>query len=66
MSRLIDAVGNFLAERKGLLPLLGAALVVGNFAVRLASPDSFLAATDLMLHLGILLGILGLLLARVL
>ena len=66
MSHLIDAVSHFLARRKGLLPLLGCLLVLINLAARLAAPASWLASTDILLHLGVLTAILGLLLARVL
>lgn len=66
MSQLIDAVSHFLAHRKGLLPLLGCLLALINLIVRLAAPGSWLASTDVLLHLGILTAILGLLLARVL
>ncbi len=66
MSELIDAISQFLAHRKGLLPLLGCLCVVVNFLVRLALPDSWLASTDLLLHLGVFTAVLGLLLARAL
>ena len=66
MSRLIDRIGQYLAQRKGLLPLVGATLVAANFAARLMIPHSRVAATDLMLHVGVILAVLGLLLARVL
>jgi hypothetical protein len=65
MSRLLDAVGHYLAHRKGLLPLLGLVLVLGNLLLRLLAPEAWLSATDLLLHAGILLAILGFLLARV-
>ena len=66
MSRLIDSVGQYLAHRKGLLPLLGALLVIVNLILSLLAPQSWLSASDLLLHLGIVIAILGLLLARVL
>ena len=66
MSGLIDALSHFLAPRKGLLPLLGGLLVICNFILRVLAPGTWLGATDLLLHLGVLLAIFGLLLARVL
>lgn len=66
MSQLIDAVSHFLAHRKGLLPLLGCLLVLVNLIVRVAARDSWLASTDVLLHVGAVTAILGLLLARVL
>jgi hypothetical protein len=66
MSRLLDAIGHFLAHRKGLLPLIGLFLVLGNLLLRLLAPGAWLSSTDLLLHMGIVLAILGFLLARVL
>ena len=66
MSRILDAIGHYLAHRKGLLPLAGCLLVLCNLILRLLAPQSWLSANDLLLHLGILIAILGLLLARVL
>ncbi len=59
----LDAVSEFLAHRKGLLPLIGMALVLLNLLVRVAAGGSWLAATDLLLHLGIITAILGIMLA---
>jgi hypothetical protein len=66
MSRILDAVGQYLAQRKGLLPLFGLVLVLLNLLLRIFAPRAWISATDLLLHAGILLAILGLLLARVL
>jgi hypothetical protein len=66
MSKFIDALSHFLAHRKGLLPLLGCLMVLFNFILELIMPGSWMATTNLLLHLGVLTAILGLLLARVL
>lgn len=66
MSGLIDAFGQFLAHRKGLLPLLGVLLVIVNLILWILAPQSWLSASDLLLHLGIVIAVLGLLLARIL
>jgi hypothetical protein len=66
MSRVLDAIAQYLAHRKGLLPLLGLFLVVCNLLLRILAPQAWLSATDLLLHMGVLLAILGFLLARVL
>ena len=66
MSRILDAVSQYLAQRKGLLPFLGLVLVLCNLLLRLVAPQAWLSATDLLLHVGIMLAILGFLLARVL
>jgi hypothetical protein len=62
LSKLLDRFSDFLAARKGLLPLLGILLVTVNFVIRLL-PPSWLSSTDLFLHLGVILGILGIMLA---
>jgi hypothetical protein len=64
MSKLIDVLSHFLAHRKGLVPLLGCLLVLCNFVFRLVAPDAWLANTDLLLHLGVLIAVLGFLIAR--
>ncbi|NMC52020.1 MAG: hypothetical protein GYA48_00090 [Chloroflexi bacterium] len=61
-SRLIDRLSNFFATRKGLLPILGMLLVAINFLLRLFAVG-WLADSDFFLHLGILLALLGFLLA---
>jgi hypothetical protein len=65
LSKRIDNLSNYLAVRKGLLPLLGIALVAANFLLQFL-PASWLGQSDLLLHLGVVLAIFGLLLAIVL
>ena len=67
--RFLRWAGDFLARLPGLPVLVGVLLVAVNFVVRLlpASPAvDWLVATDLLLHLGVILGLLGLLLGDVL
>ncbi|GAB4535715.1 MAG: hypothetical protein Fur0018_26160 [Anaerolineales bacterium] len=59
----LDKVSEFLAHRKGLLPLIGAVLVLLNLLVVLAAGGSWLASSNLLLHLGIVVAILGFMLA---
>ena len=65
LSRLIDNASNYFAHRKGLLPLLGILLVIVNFILPFLglSLDSFLVASNLFLHLGVIIAILGMMLA---
>jgi hypothetical protein len=63
--RFLRTVSEFLAQRKGLPVLVGAGLICLNFIVRLLPSWPFvrwLAATDLLLHLGAVVGLLGVLL----
>lgn len=64
-SRFLDRASEFLAARKGLLPILGMLLIVLNFVFRLAIPGWF-RETDFFLHFGLILSILGFLLAQAL
>jgi len=65
-SKLLDASSEFFASRKGLLPILGMALVGLNFILQFLPGSSFIKSTDLFLHAGILLGTFGILLGRAL
>jgi hypothetical protein len=61
-NRFLDRLSEFLAHRKGLLPLIGLALVVISLVFQFF-PGNWLAETDVLLHLGIIVAILGFLLA---
>jgi hypothetical protein len=62
LSRVIDKLSNYLAIRKGLLPILGICLVIANLLLRVFS-TGWLASTDLLLHLGIIVAVLGFMLS---
>jgi nitrate reductase gamma subunit len=66
MIKLLDGLAQYFAQRKGLLPLVGCLLVLANFVLGLLAPQAWSAQTNLLLHLGIVMAVLGLLLARVL
>jgi hypothetical protein len=61
-SRFIDRMSNFFAPRKGLLPLLGIALVLLNLVIQFF-PPGWLSNSDLFLHLGVIIAIFGFMLA---
>ena len=62
LSKLIDILSDFLAHRKGLLPLLGLLFIIANLILQFVFPG-WLASTNLLLHVGLILAILGLMLA---
>jgi len=62
MNRKLDKASEYLANRKGLLPLIGIALIVINFILQFL-PVGWLKETNLFLHLGLVISIFGLLLA---
>lgn len=65
-SKVLDDLSDFLSHRKGLLPLVGMILVLANLLVNLFAPNGWLADTDLLLHLGVIIAILGFMLAAAL
>ncbi len=65
LSLFVDHVSEFFAHRKGLLPLIGIGLVVLNFIFQLV-PAGWLTQTNCFLHLGILIGFIGFMVARAL
>ena len=64
LSQTLDFLSDFLAHRKGLLPLIGLLLILANLFFRLLLPFGLLASTDLLLHLGVVIAIFGLMLAN--
>ena len=65
ISRFLDRFSEFYAHRKGLLPLVGIVLIILNYILQVF-PAGWLSQTDLFLHLGVILAIIGFLLAKTL
>ena len=63
MSKLLDRISEYLAHRKGLLPIVGLFLILINLIIQFIFPGSFLAETNLSLHIGLLVAIFGLMLS---
>ena len=61
--KTIKAVLDWLAEVKGILPLSGLALVVLSLIAQFIPPLDFLTAGNWLLHLGVIVGLGGLLVA---
>lgn len=60
---MTDRASEFLAKRKGLLPMLGILAVLINLLLQFIAPLGWLARTNLLLHVGIVLSVLGFMLA---
>ncbi|MGZ6317514.1 MAG: hypothetical protein ACXWNQ_09660 [Anaerolineales bacterium] len=63
MSKMFDRLSEFLARRKGLLPIIGLVLILINLALQFTLPPGWLVSTNLFLHLGLIVAILGLMIA---
>ena len=63
LSRFLDTLSNFLAPRKGLIPLIGMGLIVINLLLQFIVPGTWLTNTNIFLHLGLIVAIFGLMLA---
>jgi hypothetical protein len=60
---ILDSISEFLAHRKGLLPMLGVLLVIINGIVQYFPGQGWMVEGNLLLHVGVVLAVLGILLA---
>lgn len=63
---MLDQLSAYLARVKGLPVLAGILLVVINLVIQFIPPLEPLARTNLLLHLGVIVGLAGMMLVRVL
>jgi len=64
LSRLLDGISNYVSTHRGVPVLIGVVLVVLNY-ILLIIPGvqlGFVETTNLFLHLGVIVGLLGVLL----
>lgn len=67
LSVKVDEASEYFAHRKGLLPIIGIVLILLNFLlVSLLPGDWYIVRTNLFLHLGLLVAIIGQMMAWVL
>jgi uncharacterized membrane protein YfhO len=62
-SQLLDRLSEFLAHRKGLLPFIGLLLIICNLALQFFPGAGWVKDSNVLLHLGLIVAILGLMLA---
>lgn len=63
-SKFLDFLSDYLANRKGLLPLVGIGLILLNLlAVSFLPPDWYIVQSNLLLHLGLVIALFGLMLS---
>lgn len=63
ISGFLDKLSDYLAHRKGLLPLVGLLLIILNLLIQFIPGLEMLAEKNLLLHLGLIIAIPGLVLA---
>ncbi|MEW5940774.1 MAG: hypothetical protein AB1750_13980 [Chloroflexota bacterium] len=63
LSKLIDKLSDYLAHRKGLLPMLGILLILANLVLVVIFPFGWLAGTNMLLHIGLIVAIVGFMLS---
>jgi len=63
ISKTIDWASDYFAHRKGLLPIVGLVFIIVNLVLVIIFPASWLATTNLFLHVGLIVAIFGLMLS---
>jgi hypothetical protein len=61
LSKGLDLISNYLAPRKGLLPILGICLIIFNLILRFVG-TGWVVTSDIFLHLGIIVALVGIIL----
>jgi len=62
-NQFLDAASEFLAHRKGLLPAVGILLVIINGVLQFIPGSGVFVETNILLHLGVIIAVLGIMLA---
>ena len=63
LNELIDKLSEFLAPRKGLLPIIGILIILLNLILQFFPGIGWLVQSNLFLHIGVIIAILGIMLA---
>lgn len=63
INEFLDVIADFLARRKGLIPILAICLVIINFVIQFIPGSGWLVESNFILHIGIITAIVGFLLA---
>jgi hypothetical protein len=63
ISKWLDRMSEYLAHRKGLLPIIGIIFIIVNLIVQFVFPQSPLAFSNIFLHVGLIIAILGFMLS---
>ena len=60
---LLDRMSEYLAHRKGLLPMIGVLLVLINGLLQFIPVSNILIDSNLLLHLGVIIAVVGFVIA---
>ena len=60
---LLNRLSEYIARQRGLLPLLGVLLILLNFVVQFIPGLEGLSRYNVLLHLGLVVGLVGMLLS---
>jgi hypothetical protein len=63
INQFIDNVSEFLAYRKGLLPIIGILLIILNWILQFIPVAAWVVGTNTLLHIGAILAIIGFMIA---
>lgn len=63
LNKFLDFLSEALAARKGLLLILAILLILINFILQLTPGSGWITQTNLFLHLGVILGFAGVMVA---
>ncbi len=66
INELVERINSFFMRKPGVLPVVGLGLIVLNFLVQLyPGQGAWIAHSNLFLHLGLIISLVGLLLVNV-
>jgi len=63
INKIIDSISNYLAYRKGLMPFLGITLIIINWIFQFFPNLQWLRTSNTFLHLGIIISLIGYMIA---
>ncbi|MFZ6030698.1 MAG: hypothetical protein ACOYYS_23580 [Chloroflexota bacterium] len=63
INQWLDVLSNYFAHRKGLLPIVGMVLILFNWLLQFFPGLGWIVASQSFLHLGLLITIIGFLIA---
>jgi hypothetical protein len=63
LNRILDASGEYFAQRKGLLPTIGIILILINAVLQFIPGGGLFVDSNILLHLGVITAIFGIMLA---